>query len=79
MSEKIVQEAIANKKMLCPKCNSPVQRYEKYADTVDLVRDGFNVQEIYSTSSRVTLICGNGDCKWEERTEFWDAYIEDGD
>jgi len=75
MSEQMIIEAIQNKKMLCPKCKSPVQRYEKYAETVDSVRDGFNIQEISSQASRVTLHCGNGDCNWKERTEYWETYI----
>lgn len=77
MSEKTIREAIANKKMLCPQCNQPIQKYEKYAETIDAVRDGFNVQEIDSHASRVTLTCGNAPCTYKERTEYWENYIQE--
>ncbi|MDX2104802.1 MAG: hypothetical protein SFY67_00235 [Candidatus Melainabacteria bacterium] len=77
MSLSRIQEAVANKKMICPKCKQPVQKFEKYAETIDAVRDGFNIQEIDSHSSRVTLICNNDGCDWKERTEYWDNYIDD--
>lgn len=77
MSEKKIREAIENKKMLCPDCEKPIQKYSKYSETIDAVRDGFNIQEIDSHSSRVTLTCGNADCEWEERTEYWEEYIDE--
>ena len=77
MTLKMITEAIANKKMACPKCNQPIQKFEKYAETIDAVRDGFNVLEIDSHASRVTLTCGNGDCDWKERTEYWMSLIAD--
>lgn len=77
MSLQKIKDAIANQKMICPKCKKPVQTFEKYAETIDAVRDGFNIQEIDSLSSRVTLTCGNEGCPWKERTEYWDSYILD--
>ena len=77
MSLQKIKDAVANKKMLCPKCKKPVQKFEKYAETIDAVRDGFNVQDIDSRASRVTLTCGNENCDWTERTEYWETYIED--
>lgn len=77
MSEQVIKDAIESKKMKCPKCEKPIQKYEKYAETIDSVRDGFNVLEIDSMGSRVTLQCGNGDCSYKERTEFWEGYIDD--
>ncbi len=77
MSLSRIQEAVNSKKMICPKCKKPVQKFEKYAETIDAVRDGFNVQEIDSHSSRVTLICNNEGCSWKERTEFWENYIDE--
>lgn len=76
MTEKIIQDAIKDQKMQCPECSKPLLKYENFAATVDAVRDGFNVQEIDSSASRVTLICGNGDCKWKERTEYWEDFID---
>ncbi len=75
MSQQRIQEAIANKKMLCPNCQKPIQKFEKYAETIDAVRDGFNIVEIDSRGSRVTLTCGS--CDWKERTEYWEALIAD--
>lgn len=77
MSLKKITEAINNKKMICPECKKPIQKFEKYAETIDAVRDGFNVIEIDSHASRVTLTCGNGDCGWKERTEYWSELIID--
>jgi len=77
MSLQAIKDAIANKKMLCPQCKKPIQKFEKYAETIDAVRDGFNVLEVDSRASRVTLTCGNGDCSWRERTEYWQDYIVD--
>lgn len=77
MSLQKIKDAIANKKMICPKCKNPVQKFDKYAETIDAVRDGFNIQEIDSLASRVTLTCGNEGCAWTERTEYWDSYIAD--
>jgi hypothetical protein len=62
--------------MKCPQCGKPIQKYDKYAETIDAVRDGFNVVEIDSNASRVTLTCGNDDCDWHERTEYWENLIE---
>lgn len=77
MSLQAIKDAIANKKMICPQCKKPIQQYDKYAETIDSVRDGFNVQEIDSQGERVTLICGNADCTWKERTEYPMHYVED--
>lgn len=77
MSLQIIKDAIAGKKMICPKCEKPIQKFEKYAETIDAVRDGFNVQEIDSLASRVTLICDNEGCAWKERTEYWLNYLVD--
>ena len=77
MSLKVIKDAIANKKMICPECKEPIQKFDKYAETIDAVRDGFNVVEVDSHASRVTLTCGNGDCDWSERTEYWMEYLLD--
>lgn len=77
MSQEVIKKAIADKKMICPECGKPIQKFDKYADTIDSVRDGFNIVEIDSHASRVTLTCGNGDCGFHERTEYWANYIQD--
>jgi hypothetical protein len=77
MTLEVIESAISNKKMLCPKCNAPIQSYEKFAPTIDAVWDGFGDSRVDSRGSRVTLICGNGKCDWRERTEFWSQYIEE--
>jgi hypothetical protein len=76
MSLQKIKDAVANKKMICPSCKKPVQKFEKYAETIDAVRDGFNVLEVDSRASRVTLTCGNEGCPWTERTEYWETYID---
>ena len=76
MSLQVIKEAIANKKMICPQCKQPIQKFEKYAETIDAVRDGFGTTDIDSRGSRVTLTCGNGECPFHERTEFWSQYID---
>ena len=75
MSLQMIKQAIADGKIPCPKCKQPVKSFEKFAETIDAVRDGFNVLEIDSHASRVTLICGNADCDWKERTEYWQSMI----
>jgi hypothetical protein len=77
MSLQIIKDAISNKKMLCPKCKGPIQKFEKYAETIDSVWDGFGDSRVESRGSRVTLICGNDNCPWNERTEFWSQYLQD--
>lgn len=77
MTLQTIKDAISNKKMLCPKCRSPIQKYDKFAETIDAVWDGFGDSRVDSRGSRVTLTCGNGTCPWTERTEFWIQYIED--
>ena len=32
MSLQVIKEAVANKKMLCPECKEPIQKFEKYAE-----------------------------------------------
>jgi len=76
MSLQIIKDAIKNQKMICPECKKPIQKFDKFAETIDAVRDGFNVLEVDSRASRVTLTCGNAPCDWSERTEYWKDYIE---
>ena len=77
MSLPEIKEAIANKQLICPKCKGPIQKWEKYAETIDAIRDGFNIQQIDSLGYRVTLICGNDKCDWTERTEYPMEYMAD--
>lgn len=77
MSLQEFKSAIENKKLLCPKCKKPILKFDKYAETIDAVRDGFNIQEIDSFGARVTLLCANEGCTWKERTEYWENFLED--
>lgn len=77
MSLEEFKSAFQNQKLLCPKCSKPILKYDKYAETLDAVRDGFNVQEIDSFGARVTLICNNEGCAWKERTEYWENFVDD--
>lgn len=75
MSAKVIQEAIDNKKMQCPKCKKPVQQFEKFVELTESVWDGAGDSGLSTKGSKVTLICGNSGCDWKERTEYWDNYI----
>ncbi len=76
MSLQEFKQAIVDKKVICPKCKKPVLKFDKYAETIDAVRDGFNIQEIDSHGARVTLICANEGCDWKERTEYWIEFVD---
>lgn len=76
MSWQVIKDAIRDKKMVCPKCKRPITKHEKYVDMVASVWDGAGDSLQETSGSKVTLICGNQDCDWKERTEFWNQYIE---
>jgi hypothetical protein len=75
MSLQRIKAAIADSKLICPSCQKPVQKFEKYIETLSSVWDGPGDSNLETSGSKVTLICGN--CEWKERTEFWSNYIED--
>jgi hypothetical protein len=76
MSEKTLKTAIAEKKMKCPKCQQPVQKYEKFVEMMASIWDGAGDSKTETGGSKATLICGNAGCDWKERTEFWEQYID---
>jgi hypothetical protein len=75
MTQEQVKAAIQDEKLICPECKKPIRKFDKYSETIDSVRDGFNVIEIDSRASRVTLICANDNCSWKERTEYWTSFL----
>jgi RNase P subunit RPR2 len=75
MSLKQIQQAIADKKMICPKCKKAVGQYEKFQELTGSIWDGAGDSNMETAGSKVTLICSN--CDWKERTEYWANYIED--
>jgi hypothetical protein len=77
MSLQVIKDAVSAKKMRCPECSGPIQKYEKFVEMVDSVWDGAGDSKIENAGSKVTLICGNEGCDWKERTEFWRNYISD--
>lgn len=77
MSLASFKQIIKDEKLLCPKCTKPVKQFDKYVDKMDSVWDGAGDSHTESTSSVVTLICGNDGCAWKERTEYWDNYLKD--
>lgn len=77
MSLEAIKSAITSKKMICPTCKKPILKYDKYAETIDAVREGFNVDRVDSNGERVTLICANEGCSWKERTEYPMEYVLD--
>jgi hypothetical protein len=74
MSQEELKQSIQEKKLICPKCKNPVQKYENYIDLVGSVWDGAGDSGVEPEGSKVTLICGTGDCAWKERTEYWDSF-----
>lgn len=76
MSQETIKKAIADKKMRCPQCKEPVQKYEKLVEMTSSIWDGAGDSKQETAGSKVTLICGNGSCDWKERTEFWSQYID---
>ncbi|MBS1990788.1 MAG: hypothetical protein JSS86_14460 [Cyanobacteria bacterium SZAS LIN-2] len=77
MSLSVIKEAIAQGKMICPTCNKPVKKFEKYVDMVDSIWDGAGDSATSHKGSKVTLICDNDGCDWKERTEYWANYVAD--
>ena len=74
MSLQVIKKAIADQKMLCPQCKSPVTKFEKFVEMIESAYDGpGSGLDGETAGSKVTLICGN--CDWKERTEFWSQYI----
>lgn len=77
MSQQVIKDAIAGKRMICPVCQGPIQKFEKYVEMVDSVWDGAGDSVTEFSGSKVTLICGNGGCDWHERTQYWQSYLNE--
>ena len=77
MSLEKIKKAIADKKLKCPTCQEPILQYEKYVDTADFVWDGAGDTNVEFSGCKVTFICSNNSCNWQERTEYWRNYLED--
>ncbi len=79
MSQQVIKDAIAKNKMRCPACKGSVQKFDKYVEMVDTIWDGAgdSNRQSESKASKVTLICGNSGCDWQERTEYWRNYIDE--
>jgi hypothetical protein len=76
MSQAAIKQLIAQGSLICPECKKTITKFDKYADIPQSVWDGAGESRVTSTgSSRVTLICGNGGCAWQERTEYWENYV----
>ena len=71
------QETINAGKIICPSCGKGVRQFEKFIEeAISSIWDGFGDSRIELGGSKVTLICGNGDCAWRERTEYWFNYLK---
>ena len=75
MSQETIKVAIGGKQLICPTCKGPIQKYEKYVDAVESIWDGAGDSVVKMGGCKVTLVCGNGDCSWKERTEYWQNYL----
>lgn len=71
------KEIISSGKLVCPACGKAVRQFEKYIEeTIASIWDGAGDSRIETGGSKVTLICGNADCDWRERTEYWANYLQ---
>jgi transcription elongation factor Elf1 len=77
VSLEVIKKAIADKEFRCPECNKPVTRFEKFVEMASSVWDGAGDTGVETAGSKVTLICGNEGCAWQERTEYWENYLSD--
>lgn len=73
------KQLIANGRLICPECEKPIKKFDKFVDSTASVWDGAGDSNLDTQSgiSKVTLICENGDCSWKERTEYWRNYEKD--
>ncbi len=77
MSKARLEKALNDGKLLCPTCEQPVKRFDKFVEMTASVWDGAGDSNLETAGSKVTLICGNEGCSWQERTEYWDDLIKD--
>lgn len=77
MSQDVIKQAVADKKLRCPDCGKPVTKYEKLVPMLESAYDGpgSGLDQESSAGWKVTLICGNDGCSWKERTEYWSNYL----
>ena len=77
MSLDRITKAINDKSLHCPVCTLPIQKFSNYVDMATSVWDGAGDSNIETGGSKVTLICGNDNCSWKQRTEYWQNYLHD--
>lgn len=77
MSLEKIKTAISDEQFQCPKCKLPIRQFDKFVETIDSVWDGAGDSHSESSGCKVTLICGNNPCSWQERTEYWENYLRD--
>ena len=76
MSLQQFKQLISDKKVICPECKAPVQKFDNYKEVLDSIWDGAGDSNTEASgTSKVTLICGS--CDWQERTEYWSNYLAD--
>lgn len=75
MSLDKLKKAVADGALICPSCSKPIKKYDKFVEMTASVWDGAGDSNLETAGSKVTLICGNDDCSWQERTEFWSSYL----
>jgi len=76
MPESKIKELIAQGSLICPECGKPITKFDKYVELIESIWDGAGVSDMtLSGGSKVTLICGNEQCSWQERTEYWENYV----
>jgi len=68
------KEALKAEQLICPTCQKPIKKFDKYVDRMASVWDGAGDSLTETAGSLVTLICGNDSCAWKERTEYWEDF-----
>lgn len=76
MSKEVLENAINEGKIHCPKCKKPILKYDKFVDMISSIWDGFGDSKVEVQGTKVTLICANEPCSWRERTEYWEDLIQ---
>ena len=77
MSLTTIKNGIEKGKFICPDCKKPMKKFDKYVEMTESVWDGAGDSGLETAGSKVTLTCGNENCDWSERTEYWRNYLHE--
>lgn len=77
MSKEVIKKAIEDKELICPDCSKPITKFDNCVETVGSIWGGAGDSNVETAGVKVTLICGNEACSWQERTEYWENFLAD--